>query len=97
MTVEAIEVAAVVPETILVTDTELDLARQDPASRQRLVGKHLELLLGELKRLRALSDDEAHARQIREGLELAGRLTDLLQVLSRERPRPIGTAPGIRA
>ncbi len=82
-------------EPIILSDAELDRARQDPTCRQRLMGQYLELLLGELKRLRAsaMSDDEACARQIREGLELAGRLTDLLAILSQERLRVPAAAP----
>ena len=72
-------------EAILITDSELERARQDPACRQRLARKYLELLLGELKSLRALSP--GNPRQIHEGIELAGKLTDLLQKLSDARTR----------
>ena len=71
--------------TVLITEGELEQARQDPGCRQRLAGKYLELLLGELKKLRAMSADDP--RQIREGIELAGQLTDLLQQLSEARSR----------
>jgi hypothetical protein len=74
--------------TVLITEGELEQARQDPACRQRLAGKYLELLLGELNKLRALPAD--NPRQIREGIELAGQLTDLLQQLSEARSRLAG-------
>ena len=77
-------------EAILITDSELEQARRDPASRHRLTGKYLELLTGELKNLRALS--AGNPRQIREGIELAGKLTDLLQQLSVARTR-VGCLP----
>jgi hypothetical protein len=70
----------------LVTDADLADARQDLASRQRLVSKYLELLLGELNKLRSMSADPIRARQIREGVELAVKLADLLQAMSQERP-----------
>jgi hypothetical protein len=72
-------------EAILITDSELEQARRDPACRHRLTGKYLELLTGELKSLRALS--AGNPRQIREGIELADKLTDLLQQLSVARTR----------
>ena len=70
----------------LVTDADLADARQDLASRQRLVSNYLELLLGELNKLRSMSADPIRARQIREGVELAVKLADLLQAMSQERP-----------
>lgn len=72
-------------EAILITESELEQARQDPASRHRLTRKYLELLMDELKSLRALS--AGNPRQIRDGIELAGKLTDLLQQLSAARSR----------
>jgi hypothetical protein len=72
-------------EAVLITEGELEQARQDPACRQRLAGKYLELLLGELNKLRAMRAD--NPRQFREGIELAGQLTDLLQQLSEARSR----------
>ena len=65
----------------LITDDDLARARQDPAFRHQLVADSLELLLRELNRLRSSKSDAARARQIREGVELAVRLADLLQRL----------------
>jgi len=63
-----------------VTDDELARARRDPAFRQKLLSENLEALLGGIKRLRkdpaAVSDG---VKQIREGVELAVRLAELIQ------------------
>jgi hypothetical protein len=73
--------------TVLVTDADLARARQDPAFRHQLVANSLELLLRELNRLRSAGSDATRARQIREGVDLAVRLADLLQ-------RIVGQGPG---
>jgi hypothetical protein len=73
--------------TALVTDADLARARQDPAFRHQLVANSLELLLRELNRLRSAGSDATRARQIREGVDLAVRLADLLQ-------RIVGQGPG---
>jgi hypothetical protein len=65
--------------TGIVTDDDLARARQDPAFRHQLVADNLELLLRELNRLRRSTTDATRARQIREGVDLAVRLADLLQ------------------
>jgi N-glycosylase/DNA lyase len=65
--------------TAIVTDDDLARARQDPAFRHQLVADSLEMLLRELNRLRSAKSNAARARQIREGVELAVRLADLLQ------------------
>ncbi len=75
------------PEAPVVTDADLAHARSDPAFRQQLVGEYLELLLDQLNKLRALSADPTRARQIREGVDLAVKLADLLQRLANGRPR----------
>jgi hypothetical protein len=63
-----------------VTDAELARARDDPAFRQKLLSRSLEILLGELQRLRrAQQPNSAGAKQIREGVELAVRLAELIQ------------------
>jgi hypothetical protein len=72
--------------TGIVTDADLTRARQDPAFRHQLVAESLELLLRELNRLRRSTSDATRARQIREGVELAVRLADLLQRISAEPP-----------
>jgi hypothetical protein len=64
----------------LVTDADLERARNDPEFRHRLVADNLELLLNELNRLRNRDGaDPKRARQIREGVDLAVQLADLLQ------------------
>ena len=63
----------------LVSDADLARARQDPAFRHQLISESLELLLGELNRLRSAEADATRARQIREGVNLAVKLADLLQ------------------
>ena len=63
----------------LVTDTDLVLARNDPVLRHRLVADSLDLLLHELNRLRQSPTNATRARQIREGVDLAVRLAELLQ------------------
>ncbi len=73
-------------ETALVSDDDLARARRDPAFRQQLVADNLELLLGQLNKLRALGADPARARQIREGVNLAVKLADLLQRIANDRP-----------
>ncbi len=80
-------------ETALVTDADLANARQDLAFRQQLISGHLGLLLGELNKLRAMSVDAVRARQIREGVELAVKLADLLQAMSQERPDVLAPRP----
>jgi hypothetical protein len=73
--------------TALVTDADLARAREGPVFRQQLVADYLELLVGQLNKLRALGADSARAGQIREGVDLAVRLSDLLQRLANDRPR----------
>ena len=64
----------------LVTDDDLARARLDPAFRHRLVADCLHLLLSELNKLPARTGaDPNSARQIREGVDLAVRLAELLQ------------------
>ena len=63
----------------LVTDEDLARSRVDPEFRHRLVANNLELLLDELKRLRSSKTDESRAKQIREGVDLAVQLAEILQ------------------
>jgi hypothetical protein len=68
----------------LVTDRDLARARTDSEFRHRLVADNLEMLLDQLNRLRSRKDtDPARARQIREGVDLAVRLAELLQRIER--------------
>jgi hypothetical protein len=66
-----------------VTDAELAHARRDPAFRQKLLKQSLELLLARLQKLRAAPSSVRHsAKQIREGVQLAVRLAELIQTAS---------------
>jgi hypothetical protein len=63
-----------------VTDDDLARARLDPAFRHQLVADNLELLLAALNKMRARqSADGKNASQIREGVDLAVKLAELLQ------------------
>jgi hypothetical protein len=73
-------------ERALVTDADLARARTDPGFRHQLVADNLELLLGQLNRLRSASANAKHARQIREGVDLAVQLADLLQQIASRHP-----------
>lgn len=61
-----------------VSDNELVRARTDPAFRQRLLSENMEVLLAGLKQARK-SPAGAGAEQIREGVQLAVRLAELIQ------------------
>jgi hypothetical protein len=63
----------------LVTDDDLARSRVDPEFRHRLVAENLEMLLNELKRLRNGKTDAGRANQIREGVDLAVQLAEILQ------------------
>jgi hypothetical protein len=72
-------------EISLVTDDDLARAREDPEFRHRLVADNLERLLFELNRLRSRNGtDPERTRQIREGVDLAVQLADLLQRIERQ-------------
>ena len=64
-----------------VTEAELAQARSDPAFRQRLLEQNLEILLAGVQKLRgaAPSQGSASAKQMREAIELAVRLAELIQ------------------
>jgi hypothetical protein len=70
----------------LVTDADLARARTDPTFRHQLVAENLERLLGELNRLRSGGVDAKRAQQIREGVDLAVRLAEMLQRIARSHP-----------
>jgi hypothetical protein len=63
----------------LVTDDDLARSRVDPEFRHRLVAENLEMLLSELKRLRNGKTDAGRTNQIREGVDLAVQLAEILQ------------------
>ena len=68
-----------------VTDDDLSRARLDPAFRQRLLQQNLEVLLSGIKRLRGSEAPRGDgARQLREGVELAVRLAELIQNADRQ-------------
>jgi hypothetical protein len=63
-----------------VTETELARARRDPAFRQELLARSLEMLLGKLQKQRQASrPSAATSKQMREGVTLAVRLAELIQ------------------
>lgn len=64
-----------------VTDTDLARARSDRAFRQKLLEQSLETLLSSLQKLRqtAAAKDSNAAAQMREAVELAVRLAELIQ------------------
>ena len=71
-----------------VTDADLERARRDPAFRQQLLAKSLDRLIVELNRLKSASTkiDATRARQIREGVQLAVKLAEILHKLSGKKP-----------
>ena len=72
-----------------VTDIDLTRARCDPAFRQKLLTQSLEALLDGMKRLRRAAPSPAGggAKQLREGVELAVRLAELIQHAGGQPPR----------
>lgn len=64
-----------------VTDDDLARARTDPAFRQKLLTESLEALLTKMQKLRkaAQSAPSPGDSQLREGVELAVRLAELIQ------------------
>lgn len=64
-----------------VSDADLARARSDPAFRQKLLTESLETLLAKMQKLRksAQSASSAEDKQLREGVELAVRLAELIQ------------------
>jgi hypothetical protein len=68
-----------------VTDDDLARARRDPAFRQQLLAKNLNVLIDELNRRKQATrrTTAATARELREGAELAVRLADIIAELDR--------------
>ena len=64
-----------------VSDNDLARARSDPAFRQKLLTRSLELLLARMQKLRGTAQSAARGddKQLREGVELAVRLAELIQ------------------
>ena len=72
----------------LVSEEDLARARTDTAFRQRLMAESLDRLLGLLNHMRRASDETPErARQIREGVALAVKLADRLQLENNSGPR----------
>jgi hypothetical protein len=73
-----------------VTDADLTRARTDAAFRQRLLEQNLEALLAGMKRLRGGTavPSGGGAKQLREGVELAVRLAELIQHGDQRSPPP---------
>jgi hypothetical protein len=69
-----------------VTEGDLERARRDPAYRRKLISDSLEVLLARLNKMRSSSRslDKTSARQIRDGVDLAVKLADLLQPAKRQ-------------
>lgn len=63
----------------LATAEDCTRARGDGAFRNKLLAAHLEMLLGALARLRKSNPDPGRARQIREGVDMAVKLSAMLQ------------------
>jgi hypothetical protein len=75
-------------EFAMVTDEELARARQEPEFRRKLLADSLDVLLATLNQLRSSKQslDPTCARQIREGVDLAVKLADLLQAAPENGP-----------
>jgi hypothetical protein len=78
---------AAMGKTALVTDDDLTRSRADPEFRHRLLADNLELLLDELKRLRRGKPDQQSVKHIREGVDLAVQLAEILQRIQETPPR----------
>ena len=63
----------------LITDSDLARAREDAEFRQRLLTQSLERLLKKLSKLQRDANNAQRTDQVREGVELAVKLADLLR------------------
>ena len=64
----------------LVTADDIKRARSDPEFRQQMMAENLDRLLEALNKMRRNADPKPEAaRHIREGVDLAVKLADLLQ------------------
>ncbi|HZS63292.1 MAG TPA: hypothetical protein VFA53_02155 [Xanthobacteraceae bacterium] len=68
-------------EFAMVTEDELERARREPEFRRKLLADSLDVLLATLNRMRnsKRAADPVCAGQIREGVELAIKLAEMLQ------------------
>ena len=62
-----------------ITEAELMRARQDPAFRKKLLRQSLDALLGILQREHRLSPAATGDARMREGVNMAVRLAELIQ------------------
>jgi hypothetical protein len=72
-----------------VTEVDLARAREDVAFRHKMLAENLDQLLAALNRMRrspAAAKDPTKARQIKEGVELAVKLSDLIHRLVESQP-----------
>lgn len=70
-----------------ITDSDLARARMDAVFRRQLLTQSLERLLAELSKLQRAASDPTKAEQVREGIELAVKLSDLLRRIGSGAPR----------
>jgi hypothetical protein len=72
-----------------VTDADLERARRDPQFRQKLLSEHLDSLVTALSALRSSPNaaEPRNVEHIREGVDLAMRLSNLLHALAHDPPR----------
>ena len=72
-----------------ITSDDLARARSDPAFRQKMLTQNLEFLLSRMQKMRnSVSGAPGGAKQLREGVELAVRLAELIQNVSGGLSRP---------
>ena len=73
-----------------ITESDLARARLDPAFRQKLLALRLDALLASMKRLRgtAVALSETNTKQLREGVELAVRLAEIIQGAAKRSSNP---------
>jgi hypothetical protein len=74
-------------DSFLITDSDLARAREDTNFRRQLLTESLELLLAELGKLQRAAHNAARADQVREGVELAVKLSDLLRRMAPDAAR----------
>jgi hypothetical protein len=71
-----------------VTNADLTRAKSDPDFRQKMLTSNLELLLSRMQKMRnATAGAGGGAKQLREGVELAVRLAELIQNAGAKAPR----------
>jgi hypothetical protein len=72
-----------------VTEADLAQARRDPTFRQKLLQQNLDALLSGLQRLRNAGPAQGTlgAKQMREAVELAVRLAEMIQGPAKRAPR----------